>query len=250
MEPVRSRRNRRVVQAAGLRRLRQREATGLTLLEGPHLLEEAVRAGAAVRTVFALPQDAQAALAAERLGAELVVLTREVLDRLAPTDHPRGPVATMAIPPPAPPGAAALLVLWGLRDPGNLGTLVRVAAALAMGVVVGPGSTDPWAPKVLRAAAGGHFRTDVSRIDRMSALPGYRRAALVASAGVAPWEADLAAPCALVVGEEARGLPADVVEACDTRITIPMPGGMESLNAAMAGAMVAYEVLRQGSAGR
>ena len=125
----------------------------------------------------------------------------------------------------------------------NVGTLIRCAAAFGLGFAAGPETADPWAPKVLRAAAGGHFRTGVARVGGLAELRtgGRRLAATVARGGMPP-AALAAGSVAVLVGDEARGLPAGVVAACDFSLTIPMPGGAESLNAAVAGAIVAYEL--------
>lgn len=240
MDPVRSPRNPRVAAAIRLRRGRERRASGLTLLEGPHLLEEAVARGAPVRQVFAAPDDVRALELAAECGGELITVIPEVLNRLAPTQHPRGPVAVLQIPPPARVTGDALL-LWELTDPGNVGTLIRSAAAFGLAVVVGPGSADPWAPKVLRAAAGAHFHTTVAPDgERLAAT----RIVTVPRGGLAPWRLPAAARLEVVVGSEAHGLPPQLVAAADVRVTIPMPGGIESLNAAVAGSILAYEVSR------
>ncbi len=240
MTPVRSPRNPRVAAALRLRRARERRASGLTLLEGPNLLEEAVAAGARIRQVFAAADDSRALELASGSAAEIITVTQEVLNRLAPTQHPRGPVAVLEIPPPARVTGDALL-LWGLTDPGNVGTLIRSAAAFSLSVVVGPGSADPWGPKVLRAAAGAHFRTTVAP---EGARPAATRVVTVPRGGVAPWQLPAAPRFEVVVGSEAHGLPSQMVAAADIRVTIPMPGGVESLNAAVAGSILAYEVSR------
>ncbi|MEX1271440.1 MAG: RNA methyltransferase, partial [Acidimicrobiia bacterium] len=139
MEPVRSTRNPRVTAAARLRRARERKRLGLTLLEGPHLLEEALAAGAEVLEVFGLgsPQPAV---------PNWVEVTEDVLIRLADTESPRGPVAVMRIPP-AVTATRDHLVL-GVSDPGNAGTLIRTAAAFGLDVAFGSDAVDPWSPKV------------------------------------------------------------------------------------------------------
>ncbi len=235
-------------EALNLHDARDRAETGRALLEGPHLLEEAVASGVRVERVFALGEDGASAEAARRCGAELVLVDERGLRRLATTEHPQSPVAVMVIPPGAVPSAGHLLVAWGVGDPGNVGTLIRCAAAFGLGFVAGPGTADPWGPKVLRAGAGGHFRVGVARVDTVEALRtgGRRLVATVARGGRPP--ADLPqAPLAILVGDEARGLPGDVVAGCDLAVTIPMPGGAESLNAAVAGAIVAYEVAGRGA---
>lgn len=239
-----------MAEAARLHRSRVRRDTGRTLLEGPHLLEEAVRAGASVDTVFALLGDQTSVKAAAQLGAELVMVAEAVLERLAPTEHPRGPVAILRVPSGAKVDQDMLLIPWGVGDPGNVGSLIRSAAAFRMGVVTGPETADPWAPKVLRAAAGGHFHTTVEAgptlaLETLRAA-GYAPVATVARGGSAPWDLEPEGHLALLVGDETRGLPPDVVAGADARVTIPMPGGIESLNAGVAGAILAYEMRRRG----
>ncbi len=236
-------------EAIRLQEARGRAETGRALLEGPKLLAEAVGARARVEQVFALADDAGSAEMARACGAELVVVDDRGLRRLATTEHPQSPVAVMVIPETGLPGTGDLLVAWGVGDPGNVGTLIRCAAAFGLGFAAGPGTADPWAPKVLRAAAGGHFRAGVARVATPDELRagGRRLAATVARGGIPP-AALPSGPLALLVGDEARGLPDDVVEACDLAVTIAMPGGAESLNAAVAGAIVAYEVAARGRA--
>ncbi len=249
MEPVRSPRNQRVAAAVRLRRARERRESGLTLLEGPSVLQAAANAHAAVRVVFALEDDRDTALLARRCGYEHIPVTREVLDRLAPSQHPRGPVAVVEIPAPVVTRNGKVIVLWGVGDPGNAGTLIRSAAAFGFGVACGPGTVDPWSPKVLRAGAGAHYSVAIETgVHDLSVLRerGFRVLASVVTGGEPP--APLAGRVALLVGDEARGLDAAIVDACDAAITIPMRAGLESLNASVAGSILMYE-LQEGSAG-
>lgn len=231
-----------MLEAVRLQDPRDRVALGRALLEGPKLLAEALAAGIGVERVFALPDDATSAAAARSCGAELVTVDSRGLRKLSTTDHPQSPVAVMAIPADRlRPGH--LLVAWGVGDPGNVGALIRAAAAFGLGFAAGPGTADPWAPKVLRAAAGTHFRAGIARVREPGELRegGRRLVATVAREGLAPTQLP-SGPLAVLVGDEARGLPPDLVEACDLAVTIPMPGGTESLNAAVAGAILAYEI--------
>ncbi len=249
MEPVRSPRNQRVASAVRLHRARNRREHGLTLLEGPNLLQAAAAVNAAVRVVFALEDDVESAELAGRSGYELVPVTGEVLDRLAVSRHPRGPVAVVGIPPSKPAEAGDLVVLWGVGDPGNAGTLIRSAAAFGFGIACGPGTVDPWSPKVLRAGAGAHFAVpiEIGVSDPASLRTrGYRMLAAVVEGGVSP--APTRGRVALFVGDEAHGLDEKVVAVCDTRVTIPMRPGLESLNASVAGSILMYE-MKGGSAG-
>ena len=245
MEPVRSPRNQRVAAAVRLRRARERKASGLTLLEGPNLLESAIRSGASLEVVFALEDDEQTAGLVASGDIEVVKVTREVLERLAPSKHPRGPVAILRIPQFRQIEGRNALVLYGIGDPGNAGTLIRSAAAFGFGVLFGQGSADPWNPKVLRSGAGAHFSVS---LESGSADPGDLRSrgfTTVASivSGAAPASAiNSPGPVALYVGEEASGLPAEIIEACDRTVTIPMASALESLNASVAGSILMYEL--------
>jgi TrmH family RNA methyltransferase len=238
-----------VQEAVRLQAARGRAESGRALLEGPHLLAEALSAGIRVEQVFALAGDAMSAEAARACGAELIVVDERGLRRLATTEHPQSPVAVMLLPAAVLPAAGHLLVAWGVGDPGNVGTLLRCAAAFGLGFAAGPGTADPWAPKVLRAAAGGHFRAGATRVRVLDDLRtgGRRLVATVARGGLPP-AALPPGPLAVLVGDEAHGLPDEVVRACDLAVTIPMPGGAESLNAAVAGAIVAYELAAGGGA--
>jgi RNA methyltransferase, TrmH family len=134
------------------------------------------------------------------------------------------------------------LALWGVGDPGNVGTALRGALAFgAASVALGPGTADPYGPKAVRASMGALFDVRLARVRDPGELPG-RRIALVAHGG-APLERLAADRVTLVVGAEREGLPDDVVAACDATATIPVAA--ESLNAAMAATVALYEVNRR-----
>jgi TrmH family RNA methyltransferase len=245
MEPVRSARNQRVAAAVRLRRAGERRQARQTLLEGPHLLRMAAAVAARVGPVFALADDTVTAHLVAEAGYELVEVTQPVLDRLAPTQHPRGPVAVLSIPDSVPIKDRHAVVLWGVGDPGNAGTLIRTAAAFGFGVIFGPGAVDPWNPKVLRSAAGAHFATPIelglSGLDALRTR-GFLTVATVVGGAVGPSQLPRTDRLAIVIGDEARGLPGALVAACDLKVTIPMQVGVESLNAAVAGAVLMHEV--------
>lgn len=245
MEPVRGHRNQRVVAAARLHRARLRRAAGKTILEGPHLLEEAIRGGVLPEVVFALPDDHHAAAVAERHGVEWVRVDEDALRRLAGTQTPRGPAAVIEIPEHGEIGQRPIVVAWGLADPGNVGTLIRTAGAFGWDFAFTPGTADPWSPKVLRAASGAHFSITVAWVESVEELKGagLTPLATVVTGGVGPDEVP-PARYAVLVGEEAAGLPLEVVQGAEVRVTIPMPGDTESLNAAIAAAIVIYELAK------
>ncbi len=187
----------------------------------------------------------------------LVEVTPAVLRAVADTDTPQGVLAAVKLPGwtwedlwrrPDP----LVLVIDGLRDPGNLGTLIRSAeAAGAAGVVVSRGTVDPTNPKTLRAAMGASFRLPVletaSGIEaaRLLRRRGVRLVATDPRASRPVFAADLTGPVAVAVGGEAAGLGPGLRAAADEVVTIPILGAAESLNAAVAGAIVLYEAVRQ-----
>ena len=242
-EAIASPRNPRVAAAIRLQRGRRRRETAEALLEGPHAIVEAMRAGAVITTFFALDGDPIAEQLANAT-CDIVFVTRPVLERLAPTATPRGPVAIVAIPSDEIPPVGDLLVAWGVGDPGNVGTLIRTAAAFGLGFAAGPDCADPWSPKTLRSAAGAHFLTSVGRAAEPAELAGDGRliVATVPRGGDPPASLPNDLDLAVLVGDEALGLPMDIVQAADRIVTIPMPGGTESLNAGVVGAILAYEV--------
>ena len=136
------------------------------------------------------------------------------------------------------------LALWQVGDPGNVGTLLRAADAFGAGVALSEGCADPTGPKAVRASMGSLFRVPLSGFDE----PEGRRVALVPHGGIPLPELDCQGDVVLVLGAEREGLPADVLQRCDARASIPQPGGGESLNVAMAGAIALYELARRNRA--
>jgi RNA methyltransferase, TrmH family len=136
------------------------------------------------------------------------------------------------------------LALWQVGDPGNVGTLLRAADAFAAGVALSDGCADPTGPKAVRASMGSLFRVPVSTFDE----PSGRRVALVPDGGIPLPELEAEGELVLVLGAERVGLPAEILERCQERASIPQPGGGESLNVAMAGAIALYELSRGDSA--
>ena len=135
------------------------------------------------------------------------------------------------------------LALWHVGDPGNVGTLLRAADAFGAGIALSDGCADPTSPKAVRASVGSLFRVPQSGFDE----PTGKRVALVPFGGIPLPELDSGGEVVLVLGAEREGLPADVLDGCEERASIPQPGGGESLNVAMAGAIALYELARRNS---
>lgn len=232
-----------MVRAARLHRVRARRETNTTLVEGPNALAEAVDAGADIVEVFGLADDAVGRQLAVRGGAPWIAVTRPVLERIAGTENPRGPIAVISIPAGTERVGDEIWV--DTSDPGNAGTLIRSAAAFGFSVTLAPGAVDPWSPKVVRAAAGGHFRTPVFI---GSPGPNTVTIATVASGGIPVdriGEHLTNDTVTLLIGNEAHGLPPEATDAADLLVTIPMVGGIESLNASVAGAICMYQIALQ-----
>ncbi len=233
--------------------LRGRAPADTVAIEGQNLLLEAMGSGLSCHTVF-LRQDRKDF--ADQLPADVnrILLSADAFDHAASTEHSQGIAALLRKPHHAyTPAANDLLVLaGGLQDPGNLGTLIRSAEALGAGaVLLAEQTVDPWNGKALRASAGSVFRMPlVPFTDALLAslrTHGIRLlAAVPATQGaIAAHDTDLRTGCAFLLGNEGSGLSPAMLALADARITLPMPGPTESLNAAVAGSLLLYEAARQ-----
>jgi RNA methyltransferase, TrmH family len=238
-----------------------RGAGPLMLLDGWHLLGEAAAANLVVdKIAICGPPTAKEQIVVDRLrrgGALVIEVTGSVLNALSPVNAPTGVVATARIPTVSSgsvlaPAPALVLAAAGLQDPGNAGAIIRSAtAAGATGVVLDELSADPWGWKALRASMGSAFHLPVVRSRAVAALieewrgSGVRIVATVPRGGVSMYDVDFTMPTALLLGGEGAGLPDRLIAAADTRVSIPMHGGIESLNAAVAAAVLLYEAQRQ-----
>lgn len=227
----------------GVRRLhrgKERRRIGRTILEGPTLVSAALDAGVVPLEVYTMSGGPMVDRSRDA-GAEIVSVNAAVLAALATTVHPQDPVGVVAIPASGPIDDNRVVVLVDISDPGNMGTLVRSAAAFGWQVAVF-GGVDPWSPKVVRAGAGAHFARPLVMLDDLTVIgeQGLAMIACIVSGGQPPELFAHETALALLVGSEAHGLPVEVIAACDGAATIPMPGGFESLNAATAGTIAMY----------
>lgn len=237
--------NPQIVAAAKLHRSRRRSETGSTLLEGPHLVAEALTSGAEVTFIYTTDTDHVAPWHEVVGDTEVVEVTPQILAKLAGTEHPRGPVAVLQVPTAPNPTGRDTIALVGLADPGNAGTIIRSAGAFDFQIGFGSNTVDAWAPKVLRSGAGGHFRVPLVELgaDPVGLLEraGCRTAALTVADGLPIDTLPSDEPVAFLVGSEPQGLPAGVVARAEFAVTLAMPGGAESLNAAVAASIAMYE---------
>jgi TrmH family RNA methyltransferase len=246
-----------------LHRRRGRERTGLALAEGVRLVEEALAArvpirGAAVAPgLEATPRGTALKSALERAGVRLEAVSDAALGELADTEHPQGVVAVLE--PPhwrladiAPAAERPVLVLDGVQDPGNVGTILRTTLALGgAGVVALTGTADLHNSKVLRGSMGALFRLPAVMTDPPAYLAWARETGVetwVTAADGEPLGRGGAArrrgPVALVLGNEGAGVGAALAGAAQRRVAIPLDRGVESLNVAVAAGILLYEVAR------
>jgi len=224
--------NPRLKRARRLQGRRARSLLGLFTAEGEDLLEAALAAGIAPEEVLAVPGAA--------LPVDAIEVEPALLAAVGTLGHPARVLATFRTADLPAAGAADLaLELHGVRDPGNVGTLLRSLAALGPGVaVLRDGCADPTGPRAVRASMGAVFSVPLA-----GAAPAGLRVALAADGGVELAAVDLRGPVTFLIGAERAGVP--VGAAADVLARIPQAAGIDSLNAAMAGTVALYEARRQ-----
>ena len=233
---------------------------GRMLLDGSHLLEDAIAAGLEIEIVALVEGDSQVAALGEtaaRRGSRLVAVTSHVLDAISPVRQPSGIVAIARRPSVSLDDALAggpqlVLMLSEVQDPGNVGAVIRAAEACgATGLVTSAGTADPFGPKALRGSMGSAFRLPIaSPRDLVVAVEaarvrGLRVYAAVPRGGTPLPACNFREPGAVLLGSEGAGLPRHLIACADAQLTIPMAARVESLNVATAAALIVYEAQRQ-----
>ncbi len=273
-ETIASRENRWLKRFRAALRGSKPATEGSVGIEGARLVEEALRSGLRVEAVLVSTSgDRHLARLSRWIESGVPVLrtTDRLFAGVADTQTPQG-VAALVQPRPAAfddliRGLPLVVVLVGVQDPGNVGTILRAAEAFgatgAAACASGNSSTaNPLAPKALRASAGSALRLPilhgvslpillaqlrVAGVKLYATCPEPASAAAAAERALNPWETDLRGPAALLVGNEGAGLPAEVERSADARVQIRLAPGVESLNAAVAAAVLLYEAARQRS---
>lgn len=235
-------------------RPKERREAGLFLAEGARLVEDALAAQWPFEFVlFSAETSKRGMKLVEQLkaeGVEVEEVQPDILRSASETESSQGVVAVLRLRPlPMLPNPSFVLIPDQIRDPGNLGTLIRSAAAAGVdAVLIPPETTDPWAPKVVRAGMGAHFcltvaSTQWGEIDAF--LTGFNVFLADAEGQIPCWGADFTSKTALIVGGEAEGASGEARKLANVFVNIPMPGKIESLNAGVAGAVLMFEVVRQ-----
>lgn len=232
---------------------RERRKAGQTMLEGVHLLQALADAGSApelivLRAGRANGDETEAVL--QRFpGVRRIHMSPTLFDAVSTVAEPGEAMALIDIPRPPRHGAQCLVLLEGLQDPGNVGTILRSAAAAGVDAVyLSHGCAEAWSPKALRAGMGAHFVVAVHEHADLAAIarefPG-QVVATVLAASESLYALDVTGPTAFVFGNEGAGLSQELLDAATRQVRIPMPGKMESLNAAAAAAICLFERVRQ-----
>lgn len=237
-------------------RPKERREAGAFLAEGVRLVEEALSTGWPFQfALFSAETSNRGKKLVEQLqasGVEVEEVVPEILRAAGEAESSQGVVAVLDLTNlPIPNLLNFVLIPDQIRDPGNLGTLIRSAAAAgAQAVFIPPETTDPFAPKVVRAGMGAHFHLAVCSLgwdEIQTHLTGLTPFLAEAEGQTSCWGADFKQPLALIVGGEAEGASQNARELAKVIVNIPMPGKIESLNAGVAGALLMFEVVRQRS---
>jgi TrmH family RNA methyltransferase len=241
-----------------MRDARVRRSERRTLIEGPHLLAAYLDSRGSPKAVLVSENGmrrAEIARLARQAAIEPVLLSDAVFRSIADTESPAGIAAEIEIPERRAgfDESSGSVFLEGIQDAGNVGTIIRSAAAFGIGsVVLSIGCADAWSPKTLRAGMGGHFALDVLEGENLaSAIErfGGRTICAVVQGGVAVHELDLRGRVGWIFGSEGQGVSEALAGRSTLRATIPMAAGAESINVAAAAAICLYEARRQLSRG-
>ncbi len=260
LPPISSRDNPRIKAVRALHDRRARREQGVYLVEGVTLLLDALQAG--IQPTLVLRDDTRLYPAARAVLDPALAPLDDIVQPVGPaafravadTEAPQGVVAVVPLPAAAPPAVAAgdlVLIADRIHDPGNLGTMLRAAEGAGVRwALTTAGTVDPFSPKVVRAGMGAHFRLPIAADlpwSRLAPLIGGRLRLLGADAGARRTydEVDWRPGGVLVIGSEAGGLSDEALDYVDDTIAIPLQGRVESLNAAVAAAVILFEAARQ-----
>lgn len=233
---------------------RERRDAGQTLLDGPHLLRAWLDSGRLPAHILLSPaalEDIEISrLRAECPNVPCTLLEESLFKQLSELKTPNGLLALIEIPHPDPTQSNNFaLLLEDIQDPGNLGSILRSAAAAGCDAIyLSQGCADAWSPRVLRAAMGGHFMLAINESKDLLDIASRFDGSLFASsleANMSLYECDLRGKIAFAIGNEGAGLSAELQAKAHQRFIIPMPGKVESLNAAAATAVCLFEAARQ-----
>jgi len=235
---------------------RVRRETGSYLVEGVRLVEEALEAGCRPELILYTEninlRGQKILTGFKNHGVEVQLVSSHVMQAASDTQTPQGILAVLPLLSlPIQKHPNFFMILDGVRDPGNLGTILRTSLAAGVdGVLLPPGGVDPFSPKVVRAAMGAHFQLSINLMDWggiKSRLREFTVFLAESLEGQPYYKSNFDTPVAIIIGGEAQGAGSQAQKLADSRVHIPMPGKSESLNAAVAAAILMFEVARQRS---
>jgi len=232
------------------------------LIEGVKMVEEALRDAVGVKSVVAAPSLVQhhgkgILKLAEHRGVEVLWISDRLMDAVAESKTPQPVMAIVAMKEYTEEGLFAhpsglIIVAHQLQDPGNLGTIIRTAEAVgASGLVITANTVDPFNAKAIRASMGSILRMPVVQIGNLPAFigtckqKGYQTVATALTGAKTHFDADFTRPTVIILGQESAGLPQEIMADIDLGIRIPMADAIDSLNVAVAAAVILYEAMRQ-----
>ena len=250
MESISSPKNEKIKELVKLQTAKGRKKAGMYLLEGEHLVEEAIKERAQIKLIVVTSnrlEDYQNLLA--QTDVQVLVVSQDVFHKLSMTETTQGILAVVKIENQAePPCTGRIIVLDAVQDPGNLGTIIRTADAAGFdAVVLGAGTVDLYNDKVIRSMQGSHFHIPVFQADLREYLPALKdKGVEVAVTALHRDSKDYSilqgkSDVAIVVGNEGQGVSSEVIDLADIVVTIPMFGKAESLNVAIASALLMYK---------
>ena len=233
-----------------------RQAEEVFVVEGVRLLEEVLSSNWRASYLFHTEELGERGMhlvsAFHTLDTQVEAVSTHVMEVISDTKNPQGILGVIEMQKLSVPSQLDfLLLLDQIREPGNLGTIIRSAAAAGVqAVYLSPGTVDPFSPKVLRAGMGAHFRLPIraaSWADLRSQINHHKLHAYLASSGDGDlyYISDFEQPLVLIIGGESEGASQTASEITDTQVQIPMPGGGESLNASVAAGILLFDVARQ-----
>jgi RNA methyltransferase, TrmH family len=245
---ITSTQNNRVKLVAALQtQAKSRRKEAKIALEGMRLVRDAIESGQSPDFVLYTPDLNGLTLDP---GTEAIPVTNEVMRHVSDTQQPQGIIGVFPMPEPSlPEKPERILILDAIRDPGNLGTILRAAAAAGVqAAILSPDCVDVYNPKVLRAGMGAHFRLPIAELpwERIAVYCQPLQLYLADSRGDVAYDAaDWSTPWALIIGSEAHGVGAEAERLAKSRLYIPMAAETESINAAVAAGIILFEAARQ-----
>jgi TrmH family RNA methyltransferase len=260
--PITSKDNNIIKYLRSLSDPKHRKKKQVYLIEGVKMVEEAIRDKAGVKMVVASPaliqHHGKAVLKLAEAGSIVIFwISEKLIDAVSESKTPQPVMAVVGIKEHTEDelfahGSKLIVVAHQLQDPGNLGTIIRTAEAVAAaGIALTPNSVDPYSAKAIRASMGSILRLPVIRVGEIEAFAerckkmGFQTVATVVTGEKTPFDIDLTKPTVVILGQEGAGLPPHIMADVDLRVRIPMSETIDSLNVATSAAVILYEMMRQ-----